>query len=109
MPKITVIKKFTLTNDDHTQQTFEPGEYDVDDATAKHWYVQIHGPNPPQIGQVSPFGPQVVKPIAAPTVKPSDPKPVDPNVSGTGNQPDPDDEQKRKAKEEEERAKGGKK
>ena len=112
MPKITVIKKFTLTRDDHTQQVFEPGEYEVDDATAKHWYVQVHGPNPPKGGQASPFGPQVVKPIGEVTagqVQATQAANTAANQQKAQEaiQSEGDDEQKRKA--EEERAKGGKK
>jgi hypothetical protein len=41
MPKIIVEKPFVLT-DAAGQREFAAGEHEVDDATAKHWYVQEH-------------------------------------------------------------------
>lgn len=39
---IRVHSPFTFTNDDGTSQSFEVGEYSVEDKVADHWFVQAH-------------------------------------------------------------------
>ena len=42
MATINVVKPFTLTRDDGSQQAFGLGKQDASDADAKHWYVKAH-------------------------------------------------------------------
>lgn len=42
MPIITVVKAFTLATEGGGKLHYTPGEYEVDDATAEHWFVQAH-------------------------------------------------------------------
>ena len=41
MPMIKVVKGFLLPAEGGTMH-YAPGEYDVDEATANHWFVQAH-------------------------------------------------------------------
>lgn len=40
--KVQVIKPFTLTLQDGTQQQFAVGVQDVPDVVAEHWYTKLH-------------------------------------------------------------------
>lgn len=46
--KIVNIKlPFTLTLNNGTQMVFKPGEYEVEDEVADHFYLKAHSTNPP--------------------------------------------------------------
>lgn len=40
--KVQVVKPFTLTHDDGTQQAYGVGVHDVPDIVAEHWYTKLH-------------------------------------------------------------------
>ncbi len=40
--QIQVVKPFTLTHQDGTQQAYGVGVHDVPDIVAEHWYTKLH-------------------------------------------------------------------
>jgi hypothetical protein len=42
MAKVTIAKKFTLNRDDGSSVTYGPGNHDMPDADADHWYTKLH-------------------------------------------------------------------
>jgi hypothetical protein len=42
MPVVRVVKHFILQHDDGRKVEYIPGNYDVDEETAAHWYFQAH-------------------------------------------------------------------
>lgn len=42
MPKIKVHKPFTLQLPDRTQRDFRPGEHEIEEGLAAHWYVKAN-------------------------------------------------------------------
>ena len=40
--RVNVIAPFTFINQDHTQEKYEPGIYDMDKEKAEHWFVKAH-------------------------------------------------------------------
>lgn len=72
MTTIRVEHAFQLTHDNGTVQTFAPGDHEVSDEVADHWYAQAHSipalPKPEQLppaaalGEAPPAHPQVIPP-----------------------------------------------
>ena len=48
MAKIHVHTKFSLIKDDGEMLSFAPGNHDVPDDVADHWYVKVHSGEPAQ-------------------------------------------------------------
>jgi len=42
MAKVTIAKKFTLNRDDGSSATYGPGNHDMPDVDAKHWFTKLH-------------------------------------------------------------------
>jgi hypothetical protein len=46
MTEVNIVKPFTFTHDDGSQEAFIPGRYDLPDELAEHFYVKAHSDEP---------------------------------------------------------------
>lgn len=46
--QVNIVKPFTFTHNDGSEERFVPGSYDLPEEVAKHWYVNAHSDKPEQ-------------------------------------------------------------
>jgi hypothetical protein len=46
MPTVNIVKQFTFTHKDGSEEVIQPGQYDLPDDMAEHFYVRAHSDDP---------------------------------------------------------------